>query len=709
MLKLSTAVPASRTNAVGAHATRPAQPCVGPHEQPTVSEDSVSVPGLRPGKVLARSVLRSPSPRNRLSRPGTPGTEPRPPRTRVWRRNGPGSPGWGGRCLGTGRGDPRGGPGPGLAGLRLLRRCHPCSASAPNRSSTFRGHPDRAPTAPGDRTPPRLTWPQPRDPDRARPLLPRGRGRRDRRKEKRRPRGAEPLRRRSPRLQNPPRGRQGAPPPGREGQRERGRGSRAPGVPAGLGAPAPGVPGPSWGCFPAAAAPGAAAASPRPGLSTHRRLRARSGPGPGRGCCGAGHRLRPRRARVPCPPGAAPVAALTVPARGGRSRRARTGGDAVSRLYRAASGSRDVAGRGKREKPGKSGAEPGPFRPLAPHRWAPVRAGGTGRCPVSAARSSGPCPARRQLPGPGRVLPLPAGSGCCSRPLPGPQPRLSAGGSCRDPRGTPSRRRRAAGPGFPGDRSCRRRLRCLLRASGPFPSPHGAGPPVGARLGPGDVPSGFRHRPSGVPSRGAAAAARPVGPGVPSSSRIRPQDQPLLPPGTAVGAPLPAPPARPRSQAGLPSHLRTRRRGAAGRARRLLPLAAGRSRGAAAEGPSHTGRRPAKNVLQCEQRPLQGPAVSPAAPSVRGQSRPGQAWGAAAVLVLLVPREVSVALAMLRGRTCANNVWGRLIPAPGQQAPGGCRPGGRARWVCRWTDGRTEERQPGREPRGVWSPRRKPG
>ncbi|XP_074721237.1 uncharacterized protein LOC141942189 isoform X5 [Strix uralensis] len=46
----------------------------------------------------------------------------------------------------------------------------------------------------------------------------------------------------------------------------------------------------------------------------------------------------------------------------------------------------------------------------------------------------------------------------------------------------------------------------------------------------------------------------------------------------------------------------------------------------------------AKNVLQCEQRPLQGPAVSPAAPSVRGRSWPGRARGAAAVLVLPIPR-----------------------------------------------------------------------
>ncbi|XP_074677568.1 uncharacterized protein LOC141922333 isoform X1 [Strix aluco] len=85
----------------------------------------------------------------------------------------------------------------------------------------------------------------------------------------------------------------------------------------------------------------------------------------------------------------------------------------------------------------------------------------------------------------------------------------------------------------------------------------------------------------------------------------------------------------------------------------------------------------AKNVLQCEQRPLQGPAVSPAAPSVRGQSWPGQAQGAAAVLVLPVPWEVLVAPAMLRGRACANNVWGRLILAPGM-------------------DGRTDRGAPGR-------------
>ncbi|XP_074721050.1 uncharacterized protein LOC141942008 [Strix uralensis] len=218
-----------------------------------------------------------------------------------------------------------------------------------------------------------------------------------------------------------PRGRQGAPPPEREGRRERGRGSRAPGVPAGLGAPAPGVPGPSWGCFPAAAAPGAAAASPRPGPSRHWRLRACSGLGPGRGCCGAGHRLRPRRARVPCLPGAALVAALTVPARGGRSWRAGTGGDAIFHLYRAASGSRDVAGRGKRGKPGKSRAEPGPFRPLAPHRRAPVRAGGTGRCPERLWGLHSP----RLLPGP-----VPKRG---SRPTSGPAaegPRAEPGGSC---------------------------------------------------------------------------------------------------------------------------------------------------------------------------------------------------------------------------------------------------------------------------------------
>ncbi|XP_074677570.1 uncharacterized protein LOC141922333 isoform X2 [Strix aluco] len=87
----------------------------------------------------------------------------------------------------------------------------------------------------------------------------------------------------------------------------------------------------------------------------------------------------------------------------------------------------------------------------------------------------------------------------------------------------------------------------------------------------------------------------------------------------------------------------------------------------------------AKNVLQCEQRPLQGPAVSPAAPSVRGQSWPGQAQGAAAVLVLPVPWEVLVAPAMLRGRACANNVWGRLILAPGEvHVPGGVSVPGRS-------------------------------
>ena len=61
-----------------------------------------------------------------------------------------------------------------------------------------------------------------------------------------------------------------------------------------------------------------------------------------------------------------------------------------------------------------------------------------------------------------------------------------------------------------------------------FSSPSSTGCPVRAGPGPGDFPGKFRHQPPGVPSRGAAAAAWPMGLGAPGSSQLQPQDQSLL-------------------------------------------------------------------------------------------------------------------------------------------------------------------------------------
>ncbi|XP_074721234.1 uncharacterized protein LOC141942189 isoform X2 [Strix uralensis] len=88
----------------------------------------------------------------------------------------------------------------------------------------------------------------------------------------------------------------------------------------------------------------------------------------------------------------------------------------------------------------------------------------------------------------------------------------------------------------------------------------------------------------------------------------------------------------------------------------------------------------AKNVLQCEQRPLQGPAVSPAAPSVRGRSWPGRARGAAAVLVLPIPRGGVGGL--------GNAAWPYLC----QQRVGKAHPGTRDGWTDRQ---RSPRKKPG--------------
>ncbi|KAM6268218.1 uncharacterized protein M6G45_004809 [Spheniscus humboldti] len=210
----------------------------------------------------------------------------------------------------------------------------------------------------------------------------------------------------------PPRGRQGAPPPrDRRGKRS-GSGAGGGGVPAlwpagalrgrGPSGPVSGRPGDRAG----AASPPRLLPVPPPRLSARGRADAGA---PGLPSPGAPpRRLRPRLSRS-------------------WRRGAGTGGDAVSR---AASGSRDGAGRGKRGKPGKNGANRGRLLPSPARSLAPVRERGHRPLPVGCRLKLRSVPRLQAAAGLSvRALPLPTGSAVLppSPPGAGPPPALGWG------------------------------------------------------------------------------------------------------------------------------------------------------------------------------------------------------------------------------------------------------------------------------------------
>ncbi|KAM6206087.1 uncharacterized protein WM294_003154 [Sarcoramphus papa] len=268
---------------------------------------------------------------------------------------------------------------------------------------------------------------------------------------------------------------------------------------------------------------------------------------------------------------------------------------------------------------------------------------------------------------------VPAGSGCCPRPLPGPDPPALGGGLWPGPTGDPGQAPAGCGPpGFPAAGAARAALPALP-ALGWFPSAPLREPPWVPGWGPVTFPAGFGSDPRGSPLGGPVAAARPVGPGVPGSSRFPPKGSAparTLTRRPAAGAPHAPSPGRDPGQtgtrrgwgspgaAGDPSC----RRAPSSRHRRrlvfspqLLPgAAAGRTdpSGLALALPEPGRARTAQSVLWWEQRPLQAPTPAPAAPRARRWSRPGRARAATAIPVPPVLWEVSAAQAMPRG--CAD-------------------------------------------------------
>ncbi|XP_052629686.1 basic proline-rich protein-like [Harpia harpyja] len=229
--------------------------------------------------------------------------------------------------------------------------------------------------------------------------------------------------------------------------RERGRreaGSRLPGLwPAGaLPGPSPGAQGPCWGCFPATAAPvAAAAASPRPCFELGRgcrctRVSRLPGAPPGR--------LRPRLSR--CRRGAAAAggrepAAKPSPGRPGRPRGPRTGPGEGSG--------------GNRGKTGEQCGNPRPFPPFSPRSLAPLREPGHRPLPVRRCPEFGAVPCLRAAAGVSvRALPLPPDSAVLPRPLPGLDPPALGWGLLPGPTGDRGQAPRWLLPaGFPGRRA----------------------------------------------------------------------------------------------------------------------------------------------------------------------------------------------------------------------------------------------------------------
>ncbi|XP_072719517.1 uncharacterized protein [Ciconia boyciana] len=305
----------------------------------------------------------------------------------------------------------------------------------------------------------------------------------------------------------------GAPPP-RERRRRRER-ERGPGGPGSRGSlPGPGVPAPG-GPGSRGSLPGPGSVSGRPGgraeaASPPRLLpvpppllpardRADTGasgrapdqrPGPGRGCGRAG-------------PGCPVSPGLSRSRRGAAAAGGREPGPTASP---ACPGRPRSPGRGRAWETGETGGKwsrTGAVSYLLPPAGGlRCGSGGTGRCPVGAACSSGPCPACRQLPT-GRRGPClsPQAAGAAPVPSRGRTPRLWAGGSCQDPRETRGRHRLAAGPRV----SQRQELPCppwQPRVSGLSPSPPVRDPPWVPSWAPVTFPAGFGTDPLGSPLGG---------------------------------------------------------------------------------------------------------------------------------------------------------------------------------------------------------------
>ncbi|KAM7113297.1 uncharacterized protein J5F26_004640 [Ciconia maguari] len=319
--------------------------------------------------------------------------------------------------------------------------------------------------------------------------------------------------RRPPRLQNPLAAARGRRRRGNGGSG--GSGSGVPAVPApggpcrARGSRLPGVPAPGGPCRARGLSPGGQGAVlrllPRHGCS---RCRRRFSP--------------PGTERTPAPPGVLRTSgqgrgeAAAAPGPGvlslrgshgpGAGRPQLAGGNRARRRLPPALGGLGVpdgAGRGKRGKLGENGAETGPFPTFSPPAGGlRCGSGGTGRCPVGAACSSGPCPACRQLPT-GRRGPClsPQAAGAAPVPSRGRTPRLWAGGSCQDPRETRGRHWLAAGPRV----SQRQELPCppwQPRVSGLSPSPPVRDPPWVPSWAPVTFPAGFGTDPLGSPLGG---------------------------------------------------------------------------------------------------------------------------------------------------------------------------------------------------------------